>query len=135
MANLIPRHKSQFISIPDRDSRKQTLRDLYIIARSQTWAVFGPRENRNNRHRPVAGGNRQPPESKQLGDRDFPAESQPIQDSGKDEPDSEIAGMIWLEKIVLLVALILLAIAAVNTAIGIYPQENPQRQEVRQGSF
>jgi hypothetical protein len=132
VANLIPQHKSQFISIPDRDSRKRTLRDLYIIARSQTLAVFGPRENRNNRHRPVAAENRQPPEPEKLSARDTTAQSQPIQDSGKDEPDSEKAGMIWLEKIVLLVALILLAIAAVNTAIGIYPQENPQRLEVRQ---
>ncbi len=35
-----------------------------------------------------------------------------------------------LEKIVLCVAIILLLIAAVNTAIVIHPQENKQRQEV-----
>jgi hypothetical protein len=132
VANLTPRHKSQFISIPDLNSRKRALRDLYTRTLSQTLAVFGPRENRNNRHRPVAAGNRQPPDPEKQGNRDSTAQSQPIQGSGTDAPDSERAGMIWLEKIVLLVALILLGIAAVNTAIAIYPQENPQRQEVLQ---
>ncbi|WP_155969146.1 hypothetical protein [Kamptonema formosum] len=129
MANLIPRHKSQFISIPDRDSRKGALRELHTRALSKIQAVFGSRDNRNNRHRPVAGGNRQPPDPEDISARDSTAQSQPIQNLGTETPDSEKAGMIWLEKIVLWVALILLGIAAVNTAIAIYPQENPQRQQ------
>ncbi|MCU0515427.1 MAG: hypothetical protein MUC60_00930 [Oscillatoria sp. Prado101] len=129
MANLIPRHKSQFISIPDRDSRQRIMRDIYKIARSQTLPIFGRRENCNNQLGPHAAGNRQSPAPEKQGAGDSTAQSQPL-GSINDRHDCENGGMILLEKIVLCVAIILLLIAAVNTAIVIHPQENKQRQEV-----
>ena len=132
VANLITRQKSQFISIPYRDSRQRIMRDIYKIARSQTLAIFRRRENCNNQLCPVAAGNRQSPDPEKQGAGDSTAQNQPVQISITDKPETDNGGMILLEKIVLFVALILLAIAAVNTAIAIYPQSNPQRPEVIQ---